>query len=93
MVAYTIPDTIFPELNIVEKEILGVKHYGIQRVYRFGRFTLKRMLKVYDGFACRYQIRHTFAQTTWFTDERVLKNAIRNDRNRRIDKYVEKHVR
>lgn len=87
---YQIPESIYVHYEIIEKEIMGVTHYGIQRVYKIGPFTFKRMIRVYDDPFRSGVINNSYAFTKWFTDRGVLESAIRRDRSERYDNYVRK---
>lgn len=87
---YQIPESIYAHYEIIEKEIMGVTHYGIQRIYKIGPFIFKRIMRVYDGPYDHKRINNSYAFTKWFTDRGVLETAIRRDRSERYDKYVRK---
>lgn len=88
--SYVIPDSIYAEYEIVDKEILGKKHYGLVRIYRFGKLIVRRHMKVYDGVFDQYLSR---GGVRWLTERRSIDKAIINDRSKRKDRYIEKHVK
>lgn len=71
------PDKIYPKLEIVEKDICGVTHYGVVRIYNLFGIKFKRHWKVsgdtYDpgggfiGWGRR-----------WHTSKGVIEGAISN---------------
>lgn len=89
--SYEIPESIHANFEIVEKMILGKKHFGLKRIFKIGKFSIPRMLKVYDCPFVDGRIDSRFGKT-WHTNVKVIKAAIRKDRSDRIDNYIDKHV-
>lgn len=69
------PDKIYPKLEVVEKDICGVTHYGVVRVYNFFGIKFKRHWKVVETF---FWPRGRISRwgNRWHTSKAVAEDAI-----------------
>lgn len=69
------PDRIYPKLEIVEKDICGVTHYGVVRVYNLFGIKFERHWKVSETtFDPRGRVSRRGSR--WHTSKSVIESAI-----------------
>lgn len=83
------PDHIYRKFEIIEKDILGVKHYALVEIINILGFDIKIKRRV-DNMGFIFDVKG-FAQT-WHKDIGVIKETIEYEKYRDEKKYYEKHV-
>lgn len=83
MIDIEYPKSIYKKYDIVEKEILGKKHYCLVRIYNFLGIKIPKRLKV-AGYPCRIS---EYCGRFWHDNIRIIQDTIQSEKEDAEYKY------